>query len=963
MKNLKYFAGIAVLGAAGIAHAQWDFECIDPNNTAPFSADYGTTGLIDELVGISVGVSGTVTYGGTAGPCYNPAVTMTAAGSFAFGAGTTGSVQTDKDDLMAYTFGWIGEPVGDFTYARLVVGTGDGLANSMPIGASGYRITYTGASKRYGVAIWDNTVNSVAVEVELQYRIIGDAVRMRWRCFNLSTAPTMIGMRWGMTPAMHFQNGIVDATGYNMANWPTGTNQNPFGGKFIDGYTGFSVVPTLKPMRTEKKFVLSNPNYPAYIKTLFGQQDNVGLRVDNFATDGVNDADATDLCIFANRRYFPGQGILSNSDDGNRTMSTNLFGDPTGLVTENDIPISNPAILQEFPQKSVDGNGGFRDIVHYIRGNFTRGFYIDPYTLLLDAPTVINYQGSVTDGTQEPNPFPVQAWFDNQYADIDKEIDVHDVRFTLDLPHGLSFDPSDPDFANAEQDPTTGDWKIVKTLGVIGANQIAGVNWKVVSDGKTYGDLPIKVTAEPIPGPTRSFTQTIRVASTPTYTFNPGSNLISIPYKLGDSSLDSTLGLLTGRDYVAYAWDADLRGYVPTTSIQRGQGLWIVPTNDLGTITLNNAAFPTDVDTGGLLISLKKGWNLIGNPYNYPIQLGQIVGVAEDAPENALTWHQLVQNGFVNSSLSYWQADASLPDGGSYQYISDESDSMTPHVGYWIFVNTFGAVRLSMPALYQEQLITSARTPNPVWKNSDRQWRLQLSARSTHGFDSTNYVGVTTDAKKAQALEIPKPPMSPTGKLELAVVDPNAKSSSRLAQEFTDRVAKKDWQLQVNAKEAGDVTVTWPNAGSLPRNVRFVLTDPVSGQKFDLRSTSGYTFKMAQPGTRELTLSMVPGGSLRPVIGDVEVTRSGRDVSGPVTISYSLSADALVSVRILAANGKEVYQVSRGRSDGTGQNSVTWMLRDSANRAVAPGTYKVEIMAETPTGERVRKIVPVNVIR
>ena len=36
---------------------------------------------------------------------------------------------------------------------------------------------------------------------------------------------------------------------------------------------------------------------------------------------------------------------------------------------------------------------------------------------------------------------------------------------------------------------------------------------------------------------------------------------------------------------------------------------------------------------------------------------------------------------------------------------------------------------------------------------------------------------------------------------------------------------------------------------------------------------------------------------------------------------------------------------------------------DNANRAVAPGTYRVEILAETPDGERVRKIVPVNVIR
>src|SRR5690606_18435405 len=105
-------------------------------------------------------------------------------------------------------------------------------------------------------------------------------------------------------------------------------------------------------------------------------------------------------------------------------------------------------------------------------------------------------------------------------------------------------------------------------------------------------------------------------------------------------------------------------------------------------------------------------------------------------------------------------------------------------------------------------------------------------------------------------------------------------------------------------------------------------------------------------------------GSSRPVIGNVIVTNDGRDVANsPITINYSLSADALVTVRVLSSTGKEVFTVTRGRSDSAGENSATWTLRDNANRAVAPGTYNVEISAETPNGERVRKIVPVNVIR
>ena len=121
--------------------------------------------------------------------------------------------------------------------------------------------------------------------------------------------------------------------------------------------------------------------------------------------------------------------------------------------------------------------------------------------------------------------------------------------------------------------------------------------------------------------------------------------------------------------------------------------------------------------------------------------------------------------------------------------------------------------------------------------------------------------------------------------------------------------------------------------------------------------------QVPQAGSRELTISVEPGGSVRPVIGNVIVTRPGRDNNAPVTISYALSADALVTVRVLSGSGKEVYTVTRGRADSAGENNVTWQLRDSANRAVAPGTYNIEILAETPTGERVRKLVPVTVIR
>jgi hypothetical protein len=198
--------------------------------------------------------------------------------------------------------------------------------------------------------------------------------------------------------------------------------------------------------------------------------------------------------------------------------------------------------------------------------------------------------------------------------------------------------------------------------------------------------------------------------------------------------------------------------------------------------------------------------------------------------------------------------------------------------------------------------------------------------------------------------------------MEMAIVD-EAKGNSRMAAAFTERNSRKEWKVQIKADEPGEVTVTWPNLPSVPRNMRFRLVDDATGQSTDLRASSGKTIRMSQPGTRSLTLSMEAGGSARPVIGNVVVSRDTRDANSPVSINYSLSADALVTVRVLSNTGREVFTVTRGRSAGAGENNVTWTLRDNANRAVAPGTYRVEILAETPNGERVRKIVPVNVVR
>jgi hypothetical protein len=354
---------------------------------------------------------------------------------------------------------------------------------------------------------------------------------------------------------------------------------------------------------------------------------------------------------------------------------------------------------------------------------------------------------------------------------------------------------------------------------------------------------------------------------------------------------------------------------------------------------------------------------MIGNPYNYAVPLSELVAVVDDAPQDSFTWSEIVALGFVSSALAHWDRGPSGDGPGSYKFTTSQSSKMEPHKAYWIFVNTFQPIRLAWQPVLIPGLSGSGRAEVSPWAQTEKQWRLQLSARTSNGSDIENYIGYVSDPSKVELSKIPEPPQGVNAPVDMLIEGELNGQLMRLAQAVTDKKTRTEFRVHVNNAAAGDVTVTWPNLPSLPRNVRAKITDVATGEVRDLRSVSGYTYFMSQQGTREFIVTIEQSGSSRPVIGNVVVSQTRGISAAPMTISYALSADALVSVRVLSGSGKEVFTVSRGRADNAGENQVIWNLRDNANRAVAPGAYRVEILAETPNGERVRKIVPVNVIR
>lgn len=962
VRKFGRFFSIAALAALGtcFAGAQdplppfgWTV-CIDPNPQNNFlSNDYGEGSPgYSPMMNIIVGSAGTVTFGNTddiPGPCYDPSFPAQASGRFAFYIGETGSIQTEFDDNMVLNFGspW---PGNTFGYAAL-----NKNGNLTKFGTGGWDLFFfSGASDRYLVTdtVLDNT------RVQLYIDLIGDAVRMEWQLTNLDTVQASLTMWFGLWVAMLPNNG-ADFKGWTNSSdtpqfWPYITYDN-------------GERPTILETRWTKA---GDPSlFPNAINFNYSQDIPYGFRIENGPTQATTDLEtdlpeenlgrASEFVLGIHGESAIGVALLGDTAaDGASTFPDTTFPprfSRPGIEQSDFIYLQNPAFIQKFEGRNV-GPGQTRTLIHYVRSTWGLSNYAPPYSMVVDAPRLFNYDPD-SPSQLSPNPAKVRVWVDNTrgFSSAEKEVPLTNVRVTLNLAEtsGLRI--------------AGGATQQTKTIARIDPRRYEWVEFDVEATSLITGVTPYSVTVQAPPGPTKTLTGEIRFTATPQIPLETGANLVAFPWEFDDSALTSVLGLDQPTDFQAFNWDPIQKGYVIATSAQRGEGTWVVLKTDpndpnnlrpLG----GNPQVPEDTAEGAGLTELNREWNLIGNPYQYPIKLGELVGVAKSANNLTFTWKEMVDSGLVNGALAWWDADAN-----TYRFISGINAELAPNRGYWVYIQD-PTITINFPPVFLEgaEVRSRSRSVPEAWKNTAEQWKLQMVARSGEDMDDQNFLGMTTSTREANALTFFEPPMSPVQNLALSIgkaASTGDTTGTRMAQAMSDRQSRTEWVVYVQSKTGGQTTVTWPNMATVPKNVRFTLTDPATSTTRDMRRTSGYTFEATAGSTRELKVQIEPGGVSRALIGNVNITTDSRDRTAPFNISYTLSGPATTSVRILGAGGKEIFTATRGRADSAGENSVIWAKKDNANRAVAPGTYRVEIVAETSDGERVRVVRPVNVVR
>ena len=168
------------------------------------------------------------------------------------------------------------------------------------------------------------------------------------------------------------------------------------------------------------------------------------------------------------------------------------------------------------------------------------------------------------------------------------------------------------------------------------------------------------------------------------------------------------------------------------------------------------------------------------------------------------------------------------------------------------------------------------------------------------------------------------------------------------------------WPLTVSCTLPDtNVRLSWPDLSQLPRTLRPILTDTVTGTRVYMRTATGYTFPSGPNGTsRQFVLTAETSGSLLALTG-----LAAQPTSAGIAFSYTLSAGATVCARVRNLAGRPVRTLASGLTQSPGLQSLLWNGRSDAGQRVPAGVYLLEVTATSEIGQRVQALTAVSLRR
>ncbi len=423
--------------------------------------------------------------------------------------------------------------------------------------------------------------------------------------------------------------------------------------------------------------------------------------------------------------------------------------------------------------------------------------------------------------------------------------------------------------------------------------------------------------------------------------------------------------------YYMWRWEGGAYQTIPTsppgcqsTTLSMEEGYWILAQD--ATLDIGGTQ-----PSGDQAIPLQAGWNMVAAPYEATLDSLQ---VNNGGDVRSLAEAQTA--GWVLATF-YYSHDGS----GAYQTVTigqTPPDALSLWHAYWVLAGVNcslivpepsggaggAAIRAAQPA-----------QPQPTWA---------FDVRATCGNSVESITIATADAASdgfdGFGLDRPKPPAAP-GEARVRMVlraegwrgtepPPYNKAPGRqmpwgaeLAMETrSTTLSEAQWHFTVTGGVEGEpVTLTWPNLSQLPKDRLVILTDQDTGRRTFMRSRARYEF--AAPGegaSRSFAVSVKPAQQAGVLVSNFSAVPLR---GGGAELTFSLSADAAVSIEVVNVAGRLVQRIREGLEVEAGRHMAAWSGRSLSGTALPNGLYLCVLTAKAPDGQQVRRVCPLAVSR
>ncbi len=408
-------------------------------------------------------------------------------------------------------------------------------------------------------------------------------------------------------------------------------------------------------------------------------------------------------------------------------------------------------------------------------------------------------------------------------------------------------------------------------------------------------------------------------------------SIISVPYDMG-TTIEDLFEKLLGR-YDDSKWrvvqfrdggNVDYAEGLSKEELKRGSGYWFISDKEVD-LNLGSAFAPDNSNTNLFRMTLKAGWNQIGNPY----------------PFN-LSWKDIVDaNPEVSGVSSLFVFD---PTAKAF----DESDKLKVFGGGFVFSNE--GVELDIPMTTSSNSGRKISGRNALKYNEG--WEVSFEISNSEVMNSLSAVGMSSSASSGidPQDQVTLPRFADF--LELKSVE-KGQLGYALSKDFVELQESHTWHYKLESNTTEPIKVSWKLI-HVPTEFNLIVHDVSNNQIINMRDLDFFSF---QPGTEIKIHALNKDPNVRGVLN------LGVPYPNPVISQINIPFDfntgntSTSQLIIFDINGKEVIR-EEFSSNKIGLRSINSSLLRQDGTPMEEGTYLFKVFGDgkiQSTGRIIKK--------